>query len=510
MTQKVLLVYPPNQLMSIETPRPDGSLGPLYLAAALERSGYETDILDASVGTLDDCLEDTFYRTMMQENGLIRIGMAEARIRETITRGGYSVVGINSNFTPQTRMALEVARAAKNVSPDILVIAGGVNARALPDRFLKSGLVDAVCLTEGERIIVHIVRAWEKNRDLSSVSGIVRMENGRMLRQPVLPTDVSVNLDELPVPAWEKLPIAHYECIASPHEVLPAKRERYRPVMTSRGCWAKCLYCHISYEKEHAAESGGIGALRFKSVERVMEELARLKELGTTKLYFEDDTLLVHKRRIVDIFRRVRSMGFTLADVNGVNLVHFQKRQGNKLVIDVEFLELLREAGFDHIELPVESGSQRILDKYATGKLNHSTLDVVELVQAMTKVEIECPINMMLGFPDETEEEIMTSFELGKRLVNEGARNCTPLIAIPFAGSMLYDYAIQHGHLESDFDTDTMNWKNCVMRNTVVPAKRIVELRDWGWKYMNHEGHMSARLAASAGVRWESGAPARS
>ena len=59
---KVLLVYPPNQLMDVETPRPDGSLGPLYLASSLEKIGIQADILDASVGSDDFALENTFYR----------------------------------------------------------------------------------------------------------------------------------------------------------------------------------------------------------------------------------------------------------------------------------------------------------------------------------------------------------------------------------------------------------------------------------------------------------------
>ena len=61
--------------MDIETPRPDGSLGPLYLASSLEKIGIETDVLDASVGAREHSLENTFYRRIRQENGLIRIGM---------------------------------------------------------------------------------------------------------------------------------------------------------------------------------------------------------------------------------------------------------------------------------------------------------------------------------------------------------------------------------------------------------------------------------------------------
>ena len=55
---KCLIIYPPNQLMDIETPRPDGSLGPLYLASVLDSIGIETDVLDASVGSDDFSLKD--------------------------------------------------------------------------------------------------------------------------------------------------------------------------------------------------------------------------------------------------------------------------------------------------------------------------------------------------------------------------------------------------------------------------------------------------------------------
>src|SRR3989344_9031406 len=113
--QIVLLMSAPSQLMEIETPRPDGSLGPLYLAGALEKRGIEVDVLDAAVGSAEDRLEDTFLRPVMQANGLIRVGMTIDRIRDYVAKGRYTVVGLNSNFTAQTRMVLEVARAVKEV-----------------------------------------------------------------------------------------------------------------------------------------------------------------------------------------------------------------------------------------------------------------------------------------------------------------------------------------------------------------------------------------------------------
>ena len=128
MEPRVLIVYPPNQLMPIETPRPDGSLGPLYLAGALREIGIEADVLDATIGSKDDDLKDTFYRNEPLPNGLIRIGMTAIRIAGFISKE-YDIICISSNFTPQTNMAFEVARIAREVSPNSVIVAGGINAK---------------------------------------------------------------------------------------------------------------------------------------------------------------------------------------------------------------------------------------------------------------------------------------------------------------------------------------------------------------------------------------------
>lgn len=163
-TPKILLIYPPNQLLPIEIPRPDGSLGLLYLAGALRQYGIEVEILDASVGSKNDTLRETFFRRRIQHNGLTRIGMTKSRLREYIKSENYDIVGISSNFTPQTKMALEVARLAKEANPKIFVAAGGVNARALSRRFLESGFVDVVAMSEAEKTIIKIVTAWQKGQ----------------------------------------------------------------------------------------------------------------------------------------------------------------------------------------------------------------------------------------------------------------------------------------------------------------------------------------------------------
>lgn len=493
--------------MPTEMPRPDGSLGLLYLAGALEREGIQADVLDASVGTTHDKLEDTFYKHVMQENGLIKIGLSENRLAEIIATGGYNVVCISSIFTPQTRMALMVARVTKRVSPEILVIAGGVNARSLPERFLKGG-VDVICATEGEAVVVAIVRAFEKHESIAVAGTITIRDDGKIVRQPIAQRDLPSNLDDLPFPAWHKLPFEHYDVALSAGRGFLKSMDRSAGMMTSRGCPFKCAYCHVSVEKFHPSESGDIGRLRLKSEERVIAELEELKRLEVSKVFFEDDSLLAKKERVKRIFSTVRAMGMRLADVNGVNLVHFLKGgKGGRPVIDREFLELLYEAGLKEIVFPVESANQRVLDKYATGKLNHSILDVVELVKVAREVGITSPINMMVGFPDETEEEIRETIELGKRLVDSGAPYCSLYIPIPFPGSTLFTESLARGYLDHDFNPDDFNWRRAVMKNTTVSPKRVEELQSWGWRYANTDEYVEKRLSMNIGLRWKSGEP---
>ena len=190
----VLLLYPPIQLMDVETPRPDGSLGPLYLAAALESQGIPTDILDASVGTPEQKIEDTFGRIVKQPNGLNRIGMEAKDIAAHVKRNGYTAVGIHSNFTLQTNLVFETARAIKEESPSVRIYAGGVNARAMRNRFLASGLFDAVCLTEGEYILPKVVKAHAAGKSLDGIAGVAY--NGTL--NPVDASCFPKSLDELP------------------------------------------------------------------------------------------------------------------------------------------------------------------------------------------------------------------------------------------------------------------------------------------------------------------------
>jgi anaerobic magnesium-protoporphyrin IX monomethyl ester cyclase len=489
---RFLLMYSPLQFGPEEMAKPDGSLSLAYVAGSLRRAGYHVEILDVSVGGKEDRLEDTFFRTTYLESGLIRCGMSPERVAERIA--DFDVIGISSIFTAQTSMVLELARLVKSVDPRKLVIAGGVNARNLRDRFFRAG-VDVIALSEAETTILEIAEAVRGRRQLASVRAIAFLdESGREVVTP--PGPPLTDLDQLPFPAWDLLPLDKYWDISRPHggEFSPGERLQYAALQTSRGCPYHCLYCHISKE-DAGGISGAIGSYRMKSIERVLAELEILKGLGARYIYFEDDSLFAKKPRAYELFRAVKDMGLVLADVNGINLVHLLTNRGGRLEIDEEFLSILADAGFKWFHLPFESASQRLIDTYSTGKWNTRKTDTEKLIRKCNDFGLSVAGNYMIGYPDETLDEIYSTVLMAKRHVLQGLNHAALFAVVPFPGTEIFDMVIRNGQLDPDFDTDQMKWTKSILKGLAVPPETLEHLRQLAWLTVNKPSFVDYKIA---------------
>ncbi len=479
---KFLLMYSALQFGPEEQAKPDGSLSLPYIAGALRRAAYDVQIYDVSVGDADDLLEETFFRTTFLPSGLIRCGASPQRIAEKIA--DFDVIGISSIFTTQTTMVLDLVKFIREVAPEKLILAGGVNARNMRDRFFNAG-VDVILLSEAENTIVDIAHAVRAKGRLSEVAGIAfRDGNNKEIINKTGP--VVTNLDELPVPAWDLLPLDKYWTLSRPHggEFPPGQRIQYAALQTSRGCPFKCHYCHISKEDDdHVA--GPLGTLRLKSIDRVMLELQTLKDLGVKYVYFEDDSLFAKKKRAYTLFQGVAEMGLDLSDVNGINVCHLQKNVNGNLEMDMEFLEVIAEAGFHMLHLPFESASPRMLEKYSTSKWNPEKTDIEKMIRACLSVGIKTAGNYMIGYPDETLEEIFSTIMMAKRHVHQGMNHAQMFAVVPFPGTMLYDQVVASGQLDPNFNTDQMKWTKSILKGLAVPADTLEHIRQLAWLTVN-------------------------
>jgi radical SAM superfamily enzyme YgiQ (UPF0313 family) len=475
-------MYSPLQFGPEEMAKPDGSLSLPYLAGSLRRAGYEVKILDVSVGDKGDPIQDSFFNTTLLPSGLIRCGMTPEAIEKKIR--DFDVIGVSSIFTTQTSMVLELIRFVKQCDPNKLVITGGVNARNLRRRFYDAG-ADIIATSEAERTVVSIGDALRGVGRLSEVPGIAFLDDsGKEVVNPAL--HPVMDLDELPFPAWDLLPLEKYWDLSRPHggQFPEGVRITYASLQTSRGCPFQCTYCHISKEEE-GEPAGPLGTFRTKSVGRVLEELDILKSLGARYIFFEDDSLFAKKPRAYELFRKVESMGLDLSDVNGINIVHLLKNFGGRLDIDTEFLEILAGAGFHMLHLPFESANQRLIDKYSSGKWNRARLDSAKLIRECDRIGIKTAGNYMIGYPDETLPEIHNTILFAKSHVEEGMNHAALFAVVPFPGTQIYDMVIRSGQLDPNFDTDQMKWTKSILKGLAVPADTLEHLRQLAWLTVN-------------------------
>ncbi len=489
---RFLLIYAPQRFdLRFGAVKPEASLGNLYLAGALRDAKFEVNILDCCLGNDRYSLEQSFYRQTPLPNGMVRIGMApEDIVREIVD---YDVIGITSIFTPQTYMVEELVRLISQAYPQKLLILGGINARTQMKRFFDAG-AKIICLSESERTIVDIGNVLRRgSRDFSGVAGVAYIHEGKI---QINPTGIIENdLDLLPIPARDLLPLDRIWKIARPHGGVISVGQLDKPLpyvsaTTSRGCPYVCTFCHISGEQKDSI-TGNIGKFRFQSQERVEREMVAIRDLGAEDIYIEDDSLLAKKKRALGIFRMLIKFGFKLGDVNGVNLSHLHKNDGNgRIVIDEEMLETMAEAGFKRLSFPVESGSQRIIDKWASGKISHETYDISALIKKANALGIIVSSCYLIGYPDESYDELAQTILVAKKHMDAGSEYVNFTIVTPFPGTALYDHVVRNDLLLPGIEIADLDWLRPSIK-TIIDPFYLEFISRKAWEFLNKPERIS-------------------
>ncbi len=475
---KVLVMEPPNQQLPIDTARPNGALGPAYLVAALRSAGIDADYYDGTVGWPGTPLTDTFYNRSRQPNETIRYGASHMALANVIS--AYDVVATSSIFTAQTRMHIEIAGIVKWVQKEtgkrILLISGGVNARALEHHFLRAGF-DIVVRGDGEWELVDIVRRFEANPDMIPFQ----------LRLPVL-------MESLPLPALDALPLETYRDLGIPHAGVLPPGVKFSAIQTSRGCQDRCTFCHISTEKQT-----GEGFLRKFPTETVHANVDYAYDLGIRRLYFEDDNLFFGKQRLRNLAPHLKRPGLAYSNVNGGNLRFLFDYRNGRFEVDTDFIGMLADFGLEELVLPFESRSFEMMDRYASGKYNADMMDSVALVRALKAAGIRIAGNFMIGFRDESWESVLATKDFARELRYAGLDAVGFMIPVPYPGSVDFQELMKDRGFEDAFHrnplsfTDRMHWRAKPLFPTRVPGEKLQAAVQGFWQELNPSSYTAAK-----------------
>jgi radical SAM superfamily enzyme YgiQ (UPF0313 family) len=498
---KILLLYPPEQSWPGSIVKPNGSLAYPYLGGALRDIGVECYVYDACVGNDDDDLNNFFNKSIKLPSGMLKTGVSDSRILEIANN--YDAIGITSIFSQQETQVLNCAKLIKKNFPNKLLFTGGVNAKSRATNFFGAGF-DIICTSEAEYTIQQIAKILQKNsRDFSKVGKIFfKNKEGKIIDNSSF-GNIVWDLDKLPMPAWELLPNKRYWEISRPHsggKAIGGKQLQYASMMTSRGCPFSCSFCHIADETANSM-SGAIGRFRIKSDGRVKEELLILKnQIGAKQVFIEDDSIFGMKRRAIRLLKSIVGLGLDLLDVNGVNTIHLVKKSNKPgwMVPDEELIELLAEVGFKEIVLPFESANPRIIKKWCSNKLAIERFDPGELIKMMNKYKINVGTNYMIGFPDETRDEIENTINFARSMAKYGIDKVHFGLVMPVPGTPIFDYCINEGQLPIDYNPDRFQWTKANLVNTPVHPDELEKIRDKAWDEFNSEEFKKSRKSWAA------------
>ena len=221
-----------------------------------------------------------------------------------------------------------------------------------------------------------------------------------------------------------------------------------------------------------------------------------MKGLGVEQVYIEDDMFLGRKERALRLLRKIQEAGVSISDVNGVNVVHmFRKDAMRRYEPDVEIIGALKEAGFCELVLAFESATPRVLRKYATNKWDPERMPIDQLIRACKEHSLSIGGNYMLGYPDETRDEMQSTIEVARRHKEAGIDWVNFFAVMPLPGTPLFNESVRDGYFPPNFNPDYMDWTKATFKNTLVPAEEVAELRQSAWLELNSKEFQQNKIA---------------
>lgn len=385
------------------------SLGLLHLAAQAKQDGFSCSIIESDIKGLN---VDEVIDSVIEQNP--------------------HFVGITL-FTVGVHNANLIAQGIKKALPKIKIIVGGPHISSMGIETMQHfDAFDIAVLHEGEITLSKLMFALKNNQDIAQIEGIIYKDANNSIKQTA-PRKIQIELDDLPLPAWEFLPgfpkgypLTVYDYPKGPVATFSA----------SRGCPFKCEFCDTST----------FGAkIRYYSPKRVFEMMQHLQtKYGIAHLQFVDDLFVANKKRILELCELIIENNFKMswsctARVDTINL---------------DILKQMKKAGCWEISYGLESGSNEMLKNMRKATKVEQSRNAVEWTH---QVGIRCKGLFMLGYPGENEQTVAQTKEFVKQI---------PLTTMnlskftPYPGSPIYIKL--YGTSIRDEDWDRMNGMNFI------------------------------------------------
>ncbi|MGD2078373.1 MAG: radical SAM protein [Chloroflexota bacterium] len=382
--------------------------------AALLHPVYTVKVVDANAERMDwpeftallDKYRPSYYLTQVTaptlENDMYGCFLAKAR--------GAKTIGFGTHVTP---IPAETMRAYPALD-FVLIGEPDLTLRDLLD-YLENRIQERS--KEIAEIFVksdpsyQAMNSDDPEADLHQIKGLA-WRDGDDIRIN-MPRPFIANLDDLPIPMHELLPLQSYR--------MPLIKGPFTFIVTSRGCPAGCTYCikHVSYQY----------GTRLRSPELLVKEMRQLKELGINNIHMYADLFTVNRDQVM-----------RLCDLMIAEDIQIKWTCNSRVdYVDEEMLQRMGQAGCRLISWGIESGNEQILKNVRKGAYP-------DKAQRALRWSKQAGIMnwgyFIIGLPGESEETIKETIAFSKELPLDIALFH---VAAPYPGTPFFFQVVENG-----------------------------------------------------------------
>lgn len=191
-------------------------------------------------------------------------------------------------------------------------------------------------------------------------------------------------------------------------QILPERKTPFTSfVAISRGCNNFCSYCVVPYVR---------GPERHRPIHQIIREIQLLAQSGCKEVTLIGQNVNSYKFEGKD-FADLLQMASDRTNIGWIRfMTSHPKDLSEKLIDKIAALPKLCE----HIHLPLQSGSDRILEKMNRGYISQDYLKLVEQIKERIE-DVSLSTDVIVGFPTETEEDFKKTLDMVKKVEFDSA-----------------------------------------------------------------------------------------
>jgi tRNA-2-methylthio-N6-dimethylallyladenosine synthase len=251
-----------------------------------------------------------------------------------------------------------------------------------------------------------------------------------------------------------------FPCEVFKQEEVPQRKHKYTAfVAISRGCDNFCSYCVVPYVR---------GPERHRPIAQIIKEIQLLAESGCREVSLIGQNVNSYRydgHDFSDLLRKVN-------DETKIEWIRFMtshpKDLSEKLIDQMAFLPKVCE----HLHLPLQSGSDRILQMMNRAYTSKDYLKLVELAKARISAKggsayggenLSLTTDFIVGFPTETEKDFKQTLKMVEK--------------VEFDSAFMFRYSVREKTKAASFPDDVPEEVKLERLHTLIDLQKQISKR---------------------------------